>query len=191
MDNTLFFERREGWRGWLEKNHDKANHVWLIHYKKGSGKKSMTLEESVEEAICFGWIDGKLRKIDDEKFVVRFSPRQPNSVWSKINKERAEKLMVTGRMTKAGIATIEKAKASGSWENAYTNKIKDAIPSDLEEALRKNEQAWSNFQNFANSYRNMYIGWVSSAKTEEMRKKRIEKVVEQSLQNKKLFGAEG
>src|SRR3990170_6620341 len=161
----------------VREKHNKENHAWLTYYKKGSGKKGITLEESVEEAICFGWIDGKLRKIDDEKFVVRFSPRQPNSVWSKINKERAEKLMVTGRMTKAGIAATEKAKASGSWENAYTNKIKDAIPSDLEEALRKNEQAWSNFQNFANSYRNMYIGWVSSAKTEEMRKKRIEQEV--------------
>ena len=190
MDTALNFTNRNEWRDWLDQNHDKKDHVWLLYHKKTSIKRGICLGESVEEAICFGWIDGKLKKINEEKFAVRFSPRQPKSVWSKINKEKAEKLLKLGRMTSAGIATIEKAKASGSWENAYTNKVKDAVPNDLEKALRNNEKAWSNFQNFANSYRNMYIGWVIGAKTERTRKQRIGKVIEQSLLNKKLFGAE-
>ncbi len=190
MDNALNFSNRNEWRNWLDQNHDKKDYVWLLYHKKPSIKRGICLGDSVEEAICFGWIDGKLKKIDEEKFAVRFSPRQQRSVWSKINKERAEKLLKLGRMTSAGIAMIEKAKASGSWERAYTNKIKDSIPDDLEKALRKNQKSWNNFQNFANSYRNMYIGWVVSAKTEETRKQRIEKVIEQSLLNKKLFGAE-
>jgi uncharacterized protein YdeI (YjbR/CyaY-like superfamily) len=190
MDNALDFSNRNEWRNWLDQNHDKKDYVWLLYHKKPSIKRGISLGESVEEAICFGWIDGKLKKIDEEKFAVRFSPRRRKSVWSKINKERAEKLLKLGKMTSAGIAAIEKAKESGSWESAYTNKIKDAIPDDFEKALRKHEKAWSNFQNFANSYRNMYIGWVISAKTEETRKQRIEKVIEQSLLNKKLLGAE-
>ena len=186
MDNALYFEGIEGWRGWLERNHDKGNHVWLTYYKKGSGTKGITLEESVEEAICFGWIDGKLRRIDDERFVVRFSPRKAKSVWSKINKERAERLMKSGRMTTAGLAKIEAARKSGCWDRAYTNKIKNEMPADLKQALMKEGGAWDNFQRFANSYRNMYIGWVNDAKTDETRQKRIQKVVEQASKNRKL-----
>jgi uncharacterized protein YdeI (YjbR/CyaY-like superfamily) len=187
MDNALAFKDRENWRKWLEKNYDKESHVWLALYKKGSGKKGMTLEESVEEAMCFGWIDGKLKKFDAERFILRFSPRKANSVWSKINKERAQRLMKSGRMTAAGLAKIEEAKKSGFWDSAYTNRTKEVIPSDLKEALMKDKKAWDNFQNFANSYRNMYIGWVNSAKTDETRMKRIKKIVEQSLFNKKLI----
>ncbi|MBN1245607.1 YdeI/OmpD-associated family protein [Candidatus Bathyarchaeota archaeon] len=186
MDNALSFKDRENWRKWLEKNYDKESHIWLALYKKGSGKKGITLEESVEEAMCFGWIDGKLKRLDAERFILRFSPRKANSVWSKINKERAEALMKSGKMTEAGLAKIEEAKKTGLWDNAYTNKTKEAIPLDLKEALMKDKKAWDNFQNFANSYRNMYIGWVNNAKTTETRVKRIKKIVEQSLLDKKL-----
>ena len=187
MDNPLSFKDRENWRKWLEKNYDKENHIWLALYKKGSGKKGMPLEESVEEAMCFGWIDGKLKRLDDERYILRFSPRKANSVWSKINKERAEALMKSGKMTEAGLAKIEEAKKTDLWDNAYTNKTKEAIPLHLKEALMKDKKAWDNFQNFANSYRNMYIGWVNNAKTIETRMKRIKKIVQQSLHNKKLI----
>ncbi len=185
MDDVLDFGDRDDWRLWLEKNHDRENQAWLIHYNRRSGKKGITLEDAVEEAICFGWIDGKLKKIDDEKYAIRFSPRKANSVWSRINRERAKRLIESGRMTKAGLAKIEEAKKSGHWTNAYTSKDKERMPSDLKEALVKDCRAWDNFRNFANTYRNMYIGWVNSAKTDITRKKRIEKVIEQSLQNKK------
>lgn len=187
MDQALYFEDREAWRNWLKKNNDEASHAWLIFYKKSSGKKGISLEDSVDEAICFGWIDDRLRSIDSERFVLRFSPRKMKSVWSKINRERAERLMESGRMTIAGLAKVEEAKKSDYWEKAYTNKIKNAMPSDLEKALMIDKKAWDNFQNFANSYRNMYIIWVNGAKTDETRVERIKRVVEQSLKNKKLI----
>jgi uncharacterized protein YdeI (YjbR/CyaY-like superfamily) len=114
---------------------------------------------------------------------LRFSPRKAKSVWSKINKEKAELLIAQGKMTNAGLAKIKEAKKNGLWEAAYTNKKKDAIPDDLEVALSQNDSAWHNFHRFANSYRNMYIGWIISAKTEETRKKRIVEVVKRSALN--------
>jgi uncharacterized protein YdeI (YjbR/CyaY-like superfamily) len=143
------------------------------------------MEEAVEEALCFGWIDGKLKRIDDEKHALRFSPRRGNSVWSKINRERAERLIASGRMTRAGLAKIQEAKRSGRWDSAYTSKIGERMPLDLKKALMEDRRAWDDFQGFANTYRNMYIGWVNDAKTDGTRRKRIRKVVEQSLQNKK------
>jgi uncharacterized protein YdeI (YjbR/CyaY-like superfamily) len=185
LENALFFKNRDEWRNWLEKNHRAINEIWLIHYKKSSGKKGLNHFDAVEEAICFGWIDGKLKKIDEERFILRYSPRKSKSVWSKINKENAEKMISLGKMTQAGFAKIEEAKKQGFWDNAYTNLVKERLPSDLKNALIVNKKAWNNFQQFANSYRNMYIGWVKNAKTEETRKKRISEVVKKSLENKK------
>ena len=102
MENVLSLKDRNEWRNWLENNHDRETNVWLIIYRKGSAKKGVTLEECVEEAICFGWIDGKLKRVDKETFILRFSPRKANSVWSKINKERAEQLVKSGRIADAG-----------------------------------------------------------------------------------------
>jgi len=187
MGNSLHFENRENWRSWLEKNHDREAWAWLSFYKKGGGKKGITLAESVEEAICFGWIDGKLRKVDDLSFIVRFSPRKAKSVWSMINKERAERLVGSGRMTSMGLAKISEAKEAGTWDNAYTNRTRDKMPADLREALMKDMRAWKHFHGFANTYRNMYVGWIANAKTNETRNKRIEKVVEQAIKNKKLI----
>lgn len=184
--NALLFKNRDEWRSWLEKNHTISNEVWLIHYKKSLGKKSLNHFDAVEEALCFGWIDSKLKKLDEEKFILKYSPRKSQSVWSKINKENAEKMISLGKMTKAGLDKIEEAKKQGFWDLAYTNLVKDQLPSDLKKALIVNKTAWNNFQNFANSYRNMYIGWVKNAKTKETRKKRISKVVKNSIDNIKL-----
>lgn len=181
----LYFKNKNQWRKWLEINHNNFKEVWLIHYKKPSVKKSINHFEAVEEALCFGWIDSKLKKIDNEKFILKYSPRKPKSVWSKINKEKAEELIASGKMTQAGIEKIEEAKKHGLWEVAYTNLIKDKIPSDLKKSLSENEIAWNNFKNFANSYRNMYIGWVKSSKTEATRKSRISEVVKRASLNKK------
>ena len=179
MENMLSFTNREDWRFWLKENYVKENYVWLTLYKKKFRKKEMTLQEAVEEAICFGWIDGKLKKLDTERFILRFSPRKTKSVWSRINKERAEMLIRSRKMTDSGLVKIQEAKMNGLWEIAYTNKTKEKIPLDLKEALMKEKKAWDNFERFANSYRNMYIGWVNDTKTAETRIKRIKKVVEQ------------
>ena len=185
FNNALLLKNRKDWRNWLEKNHKTADEVWLIHYKKSSDKMSFNHFDAVEEAICFGWIDSKLKKIDQERFILRYSPRKSKSPWSKINKETAEKMISLGKMTKLGFEKIDEAKKQGFWKSAYTNLTKEKLPSDLRKALIKNKKAWNNFQNFANSYRNMYIGWVKNAKTYETRNRRISEVVKRSLDNKK------
>jgi uncharacterized protein YdeI (YjbR/CyaY-like superfamily) len=137
--------------------------------------------DAVEEALCFGWIDSILRRIDDERFVLKYTPRKAKSIWSKENRDRAEILMNTGKMTQAGLLKIEEAKRNGFWDTAYTNTVREKIPPDLQEAILQDKKAWKNFQQFANTYRNMYIGWVTGAKTEATRKKRITEVVRRSL----------
>lgn len=185
LKDALLFHNRDDWRLWLEKNHTIQKEVWLLHYKKRSGKPYLNHIEAVQEALCFGWIDSKLKKIDEERFILKYSPRKSRSVWSKINKENAEKMILSGKMTQAGFDKIEEAKRQGLWDSAYTNKVKERIPSDLKKALQADGNAWENFQGFANSYRNMYCGWVKSAKTDNTRKKRISEVVKRSRQNKK------
>ena len=183
--NALSFDNSEEWHKWLKKNADSAAEAWLVQHKKHSGKVSLSYEDAVLEALCFGWIDGKLKSIDKDRFIIRYSPRKSGSVWSKVNKDKAEKMIAAGRMTAAGLAKIEEAKKSGYWDAAYTNKIKDEVPSDLKKGLAEDAKAWTNFEGFANSYRNMYIGWVTGAKTEATRKKRIAEVVKRSALNKK------
>ena len=187
LNNALRFRNKDEWRKWLEKNHEKEKEVWLFHYKKHSGKMGIRLEEAVEEALCFGWIDSKLKKVTEEEFILKYSPRKANSVWSKLNREKAEGMIKAGKMTTAGLVTIEEAKKRGSWNDAYTNLQRDKIPPDLKRALAKDKSAWDNFRNFASSYRNMYIYWVMSAKTEETRRKRVEKVVKQALYKRKFL----
>ena len=183
ISRALYFVDRTEWRKWLERNHVKEKEALLIHYRKDSGKPSLDHFDAVEEAICFGWIDSILRRVDEERFVLKYTPRKANSIWSKINRDKAEQLIKAGKMTKAGLLKIEEAKKNGNWDNAYTSLIKDTLPADLKQALLKNKKAWWNFQKFAATYRNMYIGWVDSAKTETTRQKRIVEVVYRSERN--------
>ena len=185
LKDALLFNNRNEWRTWLESNHKTMKEIWLLHYKKQAGKQYLNHIDAAEEALCFGWIDSKLKKIDEERFILKYSPRKPKSVWSKINKEKAEAMIISRKMTQAGLDKIEEAKKHGFWDIAYTNKVKEQMPSDLTQALLRDKKAWDNFQHFANSYRNMYCGWVKAAKTKETRKKRIAEVVKRSRQNKK------
>ena len=183
FSKALHFEDRMQWRRWLEQNHDRSPGILLLHYKKDSGKKGVSHTEAVEEALCFGWIDSILKRVDDERFVLKYTPRKANSVWSKINKDKAEKLIKDGGMTPAGLMKIEEAKKNGNWDNAYTSRIKEKLPSDLKRALLENKQAWGNFQEFAASYRNMYTGWLNDARTEATRQKRIKEIIYRSEKN--------
>jgi len=185
IENALYFKNRQEWRKWLEVNSGSALEAWLVHYKKQSLKTSVSLSDAVEEAIRFGWIDSKMKSVDEEQYILRYSPRKPKSIWSKINKERAERLIESGRMTSAGLAKIEEAKENGLWQTAYTSRKQENMPDDLKMALMDNSSAWSNFQNFANSYRNMYIGWINDARTKETRMTRITEVVKRSVMNKR------
>ena len=145
----------------------------------------ISYDKALEEALCFGWIDGKMRSIDEEKYKIRYSPRRERSVWSKLNKEKAEELIESGKMTDAGLVKIEDAKKNGYWDNAYTNRNAEELPLDLRDALMQDKDAWYNFQRFANSYKNNYIDWINMAKSDETRKRRIEEVVRRSSMNKK------
>ena len=115
---ALYFDNSQEWRQWLQLNHDIENDALLLIYKKRSGKTGISYDKALEEALCFGWIDGKMRSVDNDRFVLRFSPRKAKSVWSKINKEKAELLISQGKMTEVGLAKIEEAKKNGLWEEA-------------------------------------------------------------------------
>ena len=176
-----FIDRKE-WRKWLEENYSSEKEIWVIIHKKKSGKKGLKYHEAVEEAICFGWIDSKMQNIDAKRFRQRFSPRRKNSIWSKSNKEKAEKMIQAGKITQAGFETINEAKRNGKWDTAYSSKIPLAVPKDLTKALKENELAWKNFEEFSNSTKLKYIYWVKSAKKDETRRKRIIVVVKKAIQ---------
>lgn len=183
--DPILFETRGEWRKWLRANHNKKKEVWLIRYNKDSGKKSILLSDAVEEAICYGWIDGKLRNLDNERYVIRFSPRKEDSVWSLANKNKALRMIKTGKMTEHGLRKIRIAKENGAWENAYSSRDVPELPSDLKFALKKDGKAWENFKGFANTYKIGYIYWVVSAKRPETRSDRISKIVERSREKKR------
>ena len=184
-EKRLTLQDREAWRSWLMDFHGEEECAWLVIRKKGSGGQGVLYDEALEEALCYGWIDGKMRSLDSEKYILRFTPRRNRSVWSKRNRELAVQLIDAGRMTKAGLQKIEEAKENGRWEAAYS--VRDSIdpPADLVRALKPGSAAWSNFDAFANTYKNAYVRWIEDAKTEDTRRKRIEEVVNRSENNTK------
>lgn len=179
------FPDRDVWRDWLVANHATESVLWLIHYNKASGQPGVKLGDAVEEAICFGWIDGKLKSLDAARYAVRYTPRQPKSVWSLINKERAKRLTAEGRMTPAGLAAVAAGKKSGAWQQAYSSRKRERLPADIRAALMADALAWRNFRGFANSQRSNYIGWVKEAKMEATRQRRIGLVVSRAHDNKR------
>jgi uncharacterized protein YdeI (YjbR/CyaY-like superfamily) len=174
------------WRAWLEKNHASEKELWVVFYKKHTGKASVTYDEAVEEALCFGWIDGIIKRIDDEKHMRRFSPRRRNSVWSELNKERARRMIAEGRMTEAGLAKVAEAKKNGRWDSAAAPRPEPQVPPELRKALAENARARRHFENLAPSYRKYFVYWIATAKREETRRKRTAEAVELLAQNKKL-----
>jgi uncharacterized protein YdeI (YjbR/CyaY-like superfamily) len=182
-DEPAFFRDANEWRRWLEKNHDTSSEIWVLAFKKHTGVQCVSYEEALEEALCYGWIDSRLRRIDDARHTWRFAPRKPDSIWSLSNKKRVERLIKEGRMTAHGMAKVRAAKRSGMWEKAYAPRKPARIPKDLKDALAADEVAWRNFQAFAKSYRHTYIHWVLSAKKEETRIRRIKEVVRRAREN--------
>lgn len=182
---TLFCKNRDEWRVWLEQNHAYTNEIWLIYYKKHTKKPTITYNEAVEEALCFGWIDSIVKRIDEETYMQKYTPRKSNSIWSLLNTKRVEKMISEGKMTKTGFNQIDIAKKNGYWEKAYSSQNDAEMPKELENALKENKVAWENFNRFAKSYKNTYIFWVIDAKRPETIKRRIEFVVERSEKNLK------
>ncbi len=173
------FQNRDEWRAWLEGHHSTEKEAWLLIGRKGTSKPYLGLEEAIEEALCFGWIHGALEPIDKETYGLRFSPRQPNSIWSVNNQRRVEKLIKEGRMTPAGMEKIVEAKESGEWEAAKEREDVSSVPDDLVQALEEND-AWLAFENWPASQKVQYLYWLESAKRPETREKRIKAIVEKA-----------
>jgi len=182
----LYFKSPREWRTWLASNHDQETGIWLIFFKKESGKPSLDYESAVEEALCFGWIDSIIKKIDESKYARKFTPRKETSKWSETNKRRVARLIKNKRMTKIGLAKIEAAKKNGQWDKPDRPDISFEVPAEFKQALNKNRRAKDFFEQLSPSYRKQFIGWIVVARRPETRKKRIKESVEILAKGQKL-----
>jgi uncharacterized protein YdeI (YjbR/CyaY-like superfamily) len=182
-DNPTYFISLENWRDWLKDRHEEEQAIWIILQKKASKKLGIRYEEAVLEAVAHGWIDGKMKRLNDEEFMQRFTPRRRNSLWSLSNRKRAERLISEGRMTQAGLKAVKEAKQNKRWDNAYSSKGEVLTPYDLLETLSDNQVALDNFNAFPPSARFMYIHWINEAKRTDTRKRRIITLVERAEKN--------
>jgi uncharacterized protein YdeI (YjbR/CyaY-like superfamily) len=175
--DIFYPENRQQWRQWLQENHDVKHSVWLLYFKKSSNKPSLSWSDAVDEALCFGWIDSKRQTIDEEKFRQYFCRRKPKSTWSKINKDKIERLTEEGLMAQAGFDSIETAKLNGSW--SILDEVENLIiPEDLEKAFQTRAGSKSFFLNLSRSDRRAILQWLVLAKREQTRQKRIQEIAE-------------
>ena len=183
---VLSFKTPNAFERWLAKNHDKVNGILLRFYKKDSEKESITYKEAVDEALCYGWIDGQANKFDDESWIQKFTPRGARSIWSKRNIDNIERLTTLKKMKPAGLDEVAKAKADGRWARAYDSPKEMQIPDDFMKALSKNKKAKTFFDtlNKTNKYA---IGWrLQTAKKPETKEKRIKTIVEMLSKEQKF-----
>jgi uncharacterized protein YdeI (YjbR/CyaY-like superfamily) len=182
LGETLYIINRKDWRSWLAKNYDKKKEIWLIYYRKSSGKLRIPYNDAVEEALCYGWIDGIIKGIDDEKFAQRFTPRRPKSSLSEMNRERIHRLMENHKMTSIGLASIEHVFDA----NSKDEKIK--IAPDILKELKANKEAEENFQKFSEGYKKVRIGFIESRRRhgEEAFRKSLQNFITMTAKNKKF-----
>jgi uncharacterized protein YdeI (YjbR/CyaY-like superfamily) len=183
---TLPFATRAAFEKWLGKNHAKEAGVWVRFAKKGSGVDSLTYAEAVEVALAHGWIDGQARPHEEPFWLQKFTPRRARSKWSRINRERAERLIQSGAMKPAGLKEVEAAKADGRWEAAYPGQKAAEVPADLAAALRRNKAAKAFFETLDSRNRFAIIYRVADAKKPETRARRIEQFVAMLAEGKKI-----
>src|SRR6267378_4151061 len=167
MRQTLHVTSREEWRAWLTTHYQSETEVWLIYYKKHTGQPRISYDHAVEEALCFGWVDSIVKRMDDEKFAQKFTPRRDCTNWSVPNKRRLRKLIREGRMTEAGLAKIDLAMLGEETQAKQSKGDLDLIPRFVKQAVMASPKAWEYFQSLASSYRRHYIGWIMLAKKEE------------------------
>ena len=183
---VLSFKTPKQFEKWLGKNHATSNGIWLRLFKKDSGEKTITHSEALDEALCYGWIDGQADKYDDISWIQKFTPRRSKSIWSKRNTSHIERLVSLGKMHPAGLAEVDKAKADGRWEKAYDSPSEMNIPGDFMKALSKNKKAKLFFEtlNKTNKYS---IGWrLQTAKKPETREKRMKAIIEMLSKGEKF-----
>jgi uncharacterized protein YdeI (YjbR/CyaY-like superfamily) len=187
ITKTFYAGSRAEWREWLVHNHSTQDEVWLIFFKRQNAKKQVSYDEAVAEALCFGWIDSIIQKIDDEKYVRKFTPRKKSSRWSALNKRRVARMIQEGKMTEAGLAVLNFTDEKDDYGRTAERAEQRLIPPPfLVRRLKQNKQAWDNFQLLAPSYRRNYIGWICAAKTEETRDRRIKEAIGKLAKNEKL-----
>jgi len=177
---TLYLADRSEWRAWLEKNANTSVGVWLLYYKKNSGKPRVAYNDAVEEALCFGWIDSKIKKVDEASFAQWFTPRKPNSQWAPSNIKRVKNLINLGKMTQAGLDAFQ------FHLSRKTQSLPTELPRDLQKKFKNEASAWTNFGQFPPSYRRMAIAWVASAKKEETQLKRLSQLIKCSAAKKRI-----
>jgi uncharacterized protein YdeI (YjbR/CyaY-like superfamily) len=171
---TLTLHDRKEWRAWLQANHDTKTEIWLIFYKKGSGVKSITYNASVEEALCFGWIDSLIKSLDERRYLRKFTPRKENSQWSAVNIQRVGKMIEAGMMTEHGLRLVDAAKQNGRWNQPVKKpKMQFDIHPAFKAALSENPAARQTFEQLAPTYQQQYLTWISIAKRADTRQKRI------------------
>lgn len=182
---SLYVTDRAAWRAWLEEHHATEREVWLVYYKKHTGRPRVPYDDAVEEALCFGWIDSVVRRLDDDSYLQKFTPRRGKSNWCESNVRRARRLIAEGRMTKAGLDAI----AEGALDTEFAPKPKSKeveVPRFVSDALKKTPRAFENFNALAPSYRREYVGWITQAKREETRERRLAEAARLLSENKKL-----
>jgi len=185
--NTVYVSDRARWRTWLEKHHDREpDGVWLIYYKQHTGKPCVEYNESVEEALCFGWVDSLIRKLDEDRYARKFTPRKPDSHWSESNRKRVERLVSQGLMTDAGMALVEYAREHGNWEDAEREQVSETISDEFARALEHNDAARMFFEKLTDAQRRHYVLWINQAKMEATKRRRIAESLTLLEQGRKL-----
>ncbi|GAA4469649.1 YdeI/OmpD-associated family protein [Nemorincola caseinilytica] len=181
---TFYPASVQEWRLWLQQHHDKKPSIWIVCYKKETGIPTITWSEAVDEALCFGWIDSTRRSVDSGSFIQFFTRRKPTSTWSRINKEKVDRLTAEGRMTPAGQEVIEKAKKNGSWE--LLDQVEDlAIPKEMEKEFKLHPGSKDFFLGLSRSVRKQMLHWVTMAKLPETKHKRIKEIVTHAAQQQR------
>ena len=183
---TCFFSTVDDFRRWLKAHHESARELWVGFYKKGSGRPSITWPESVDEALCVGWIDGLRKAIDAESYKIRFTPRKATSNWSAVNIGRVQELTRLGRMRPAGVKAFELRTEEKSGIYAYENRKSAVLAAAAEKQFRSRRKAWAFFQKQPAGYRQLATWWIISAKKEETRQQRLEKLIAQSEAGKRI-----
>ncbi len=184
--NVVLFNNQKSWETWLASHCESSPGLWLRLAKKSSDIQSVTYQEALDIALCYGWIDGQKKSYDDESWLQKFTPRGTRSIWSKINRSKALKLIEEGRMTPSGLASIERAKQNGQWEAAYDSHRTAAIPEDFESALGSSPKAKTFFATISSQNRYAILFRIQTAKKAETRKRRIEQFIDMLEKGKTL-----
>lgn len=181
-----YFTDLAGWRAWLQENHAAEKEIWLVYYKVHTGQPSIPYNDSVEEALCYGWIDSLIKKLDDDRYARKFTPRRPGSNWSPTNKKRVRKLIQEGRMLPVGMDLVDFPLDEAEEDASVPARQDQTLSDELLQLLRANSEAWENFNQLPPAHKRNYIGWIMSAKRDETRQRRLAEAIGLLEQGKRL-----